>query len=440
MTRLYTLLDRRFALSARETTIGREMMAGLTSFLAAAYLIVVIPSLLSTGGMDRGAATTAAILVMALGSIGMGVYANLPFIVGPGIGGSVILGVTLAHTEHVPLATGLAIAMTSGVLFLVLTLTGARELVVKMIPPQIKLGLGASIGLFIAMLGCRDAGMVAVNAKTMALKLGDFSQPGPVVALIGLAVALALQARKIPGAVLAGIAAAALAGIPLGLTKLPPSLFSLPHGLGPVALQVDFAGAFSLAALPYVFAFFAGEFFSTLGTTLAIGAKAGLTDAEGNLPGIERPFLVDSFAAAVGPLIGIPAGTALVESAAGVEAGGRTGLTPVTAAALFLGALCLLPLAMAIPKQATAPALILIGVSMLGTIRHLRGEDVTDLFPAIAMVLLTLISNSFGTGIAGGLLVHVIVQVLAGKAREIPLGLFILAIPLGYYFYTAATH
>jgi AGZA family xanthine/uracil permease-like MFS transporter len=217
-------------------------------------------------------------------------------------------------------------------------------------------------------------------------------------------------------------------------------VFSAPHALTPVALKVDLTGAFSLAALPYIFAFFAAEFFSTLGTTLAIGGKAGLTDADGNLPGIERPFLVDSLVAAAGPLIGVPAGTALVESAAGVEMGGRTGLTPVTAAALFLGALCLLPLAMAIPKQATAPALILIGVSMLGTIRHLRGEALTDLFPPIAMVLLTLISNSFGTGIAGGLLVHVIVQVLAGKAREIPLGLFILAIPLGYYFYTAATH
>jgi AGZA family xanthine/uracil permease-like MFS transporter len=207
-----------------------------------------------------------------------------------------------------------------------------------------------------------------------------------------------------------------------------------------VALKVDFMGALSLAALPYVFAFFAGEFFSTLGTTLAIGAKAGLTDAQGDLPGIEKPFLVDSLAAALGPLIGIPAGTALVESAAGVEAGGRTGLTPVTAAILFLGTLCLLPLAMAIPKQATAPALILIGISMLGTIRHLRSEAITDILPAMAMVLLTLISNSFGTGIAGGLLVHVIVQVLAGKAREIPIGLLILSIPLGYYFYTAATH
>ncbi|MDB5454907.1 MAG: family permease, partial [Caulobacter sp.] len=285
-----------------------------------------------------------------------------------------------------------------------------------------------------------DAGMVALNVKSNALTLGDFSQPGPVVALIGLAVAVAMQARKIPGAVLAGIAVAALAGIPLGLTHLPHSGLSLPHALTPVAFKVDFLGALSLAALPYVFAFFAGEFFSTLGTTLAIGAKAGLTDAEGNLPGIEKPFLVDSLAAALGPLIGIPAGTALVESAAGVEAGGRTGLTPITAAILFLGTLCLLPLAMAIPKQATAPALILIGISMLGTIRHLRSEAITDVLPAMAMVLLTLISNSFGTGIAGGLLVHVIVQILAGKAREIPIGLLILSIPLGYYFYTAATH
>jgi AGZA family xanthine/uracil permease-like MFS transporter len=168
MSRFDAFLDRRFALKARDATVSREMVAGLTSFLAAAYLIVVIPSLLSTGGMDRGAATTAVILVMALGSVAMGLYANLPFIVGPGIGGSVILGVTLAHLEHVPFPTGLAIAMTSGLLFLVLTLTGARELVVRMIPPQIKLGLGASIGLFIAMLGCRDAGMVALNIKSNA--------------------------------------------------------------------------------------------------------------------------------------------------------------------------------------------------------------------------------------------------------------------------------
>lgn len=433
-----TMLERRFALAARGTTPAREAMAGLTSFLAAAYLIVVIPSLLASGGMDRGAATTAAILLMAAGSAFMGLYANLPFIVGPGIGGSAILGVTLAQVDGVPWPVGLGIALCSGLAFVALTLSGARELVVRMIPAQIKLGLGASIGLFIALLGCRDAGMVAVNAKTNALALGDFSAPGPIVALIGLGVALALQARRIPGAVLAGIAAAAAVGIPLGLTKLTGAV-SLPHSIAPTAFRADLPGALTLAALPYMFAFFAAEFFSTLGTTLAIGAKAGLTDAEGNLPGIERPFLVDAIAASVGPLIGIPAATALVESAAGVEAGGRTGLTPLVAALLFLCTLTLLPVAMAIPRQATAPALILIGLSMLGTLRQSSGGDAVDLFPAMAMILLTLIANSFGVGIAGGLLAYVLTQIVAGRWRTLPVGLVILAVPLGYYFYSAAT-
>ncbi len=186
-------LDRRFALSARNTSVRIETLAGITSFLAAAYLLVVIPSLLATGGMDRGAATTSTIIVFALSTIFMGLYTNLPFIVGPGIGGSVILGVTLAATEHVAWQTGLGIAFISGVLFLILTLVGARSLVVRLIPQQIKLGLGASIGLFIAVLGFRNAGMVIANAKTNALALGDFSRPGTIVALIGLAAAVVLQ-------------------------------------------------------------------------------------------------------------------------------------------------------------------------------------------------------------------------------------------------------
>lgn len=437
--RFAAFLDRRFLIGERGSTPGREVVAGITSFLAAAYLIIVIPSLLASGGMDRGAATTAAILVLVAGSIFMGLYANLPFIVGPGIGGSVILGVTLAQIDGIPWQTGLGIALISGLLFVLLTVTGARTLVVKMIPPPIKLGLGASIGFFIAMLGCRDAGMVAINERSQALTLGNFSEPGPIVALVGLAVAIALQTRRIPGGILAGIIVAALLGIPLGLTGLPNSAVSLPHSLAPVAFKLDPLSAIALAALPYVFAYFAAEFFSTLGTTLAIGGKAGLTDKQGNLPNIQRPFLVDATAATLAPVIGIPAPTALVESGAGVEAGGRTGLTPVTAAACFFATLLLLPLAMAIPREATAPALILVGVSMLGTIRNLSSDDLTDLLPPILMILLTLISNSFGTGIAGGILVHVLVKLLAGRAREVPIGLYILTLPLAYYFYVATT-
>lgn len=433
-------LDRRFALSARNTSVRVETLAGITSFLAAAYLLVVIPSLLATGGMDRGAATTSTIIVFVLSTIFMGLYTNLPFIVGPGIGGSVILGVTLAATEHVAWQTGLGIAFISGVLFLILTLVGARSLVVRLIPQQIKLGLGASIGLFIAVLGFRNAGMVIANAKTNALALGDFSRPGTIVALIGLAAAVVLQGRRVPGAILWAILIAAAAGVPLGVTHLPSSVISLPHDIMPVAFKLDIPSALTVAAIPYLFVFFAAEFFSTLGTTLAVGAKANLLDENANLPNINRPFLVDSIAATLGPVFGIPALTALVESAAGVEAGGRSGLSSLAAAAMFALMLLFVPIALAIPKEATAPALILIGLSMFSTIRHAHFDDFTDAFPVLSMVLLTLMSNSFGTGIAGGLLCFVIVKLLAGRFKDVPWGLVVLAIPLGYYFWTVVKH
>ena len=429
-------LDRRFGLGARQTTVRIEIVAGITTFLAAAYLLVVIPSLLATGGMDRGAATTTTILVMIASTVLMGLYANLPFIVGPGIGGSAILGVTMAATEHIPWQVGLGAAFASGVLFLVLTLAGARALVMRLIPTQIKLGLGASIGIFIAMLGFRNAGMVVVNTRTNALALGDFTQHGVIVALIGLAVAVLLQGRRVPGAILFAILVGAGVGIPLGVTKMPATLISLPHDIAPVTFQIDFGGIFALALLPYLFIFFVSEFFSTLGTTLAVGGKAGLLDEQGNLPNINQPFLVDSIAAMVGPLFGIPGLTALVESAAGVETGGRTGLSALAAAAMFALMLLFVPIALAIPKEATAPALIFIGISMFATIRHAHFEDFTDSLPVISMVLLTLMSNSFGTGIAGGLLCYVLVKALAGRFREIPIGLVVLAIPLGYYFWT----
>nr|WP_244164089.1 NCS2 family permease [Caballeronia sordidicola] len=433
-------LDRRFALSERKTSVRVETLAGITSFLAAAYLLVVIPSLLATGGMDRGAATTSTIIVFVLSTVLMGLYTNLPFIVGPGIGGSVILGVTLAATEHVAWQTGLGIAFVSGLLFLILTLVGARSLVVRLIPQQIKLGLGASIGLFIAVLGFRNAGMVIANARTNALALGDFSRPGTIVALIGLAAAVVLQGRKIPGAILWAILIAAAAGVPLGVTHLPSTMISLPHDIMPVAFKLDIPGALTVAAIPYLFVFFAAEFFSTLGTTLAVGAKANLLDENANLPNINRPFLVDSIAATLGPVLGIPALTALVESAAGVEAGGRSGFSSLAAAAMFALMLLFVPVALAIPKEATAPALILIGLSMFSTIRHAHFDDFTDAFPVLSMVLLTLMSNSFGTGIAGGLLCFVIVKLLAGRFKEVPWGLVVLAIPLGYYFWTVVKH
>ena len=431
-------LQRRFQLHARQSNVKTECLAGITGFLAAAYLLVVIPGLLAIGGMDKGAVTTGTILVFVIGSLLMAFYGNLPFIVGPGIGGSVLVGVTLAGSEGIGWQIGLGIACWSGILFFALTRLGLREVVTRSVPQSIKLGLTASIGLFVAVLGFRNAGLVLANAKSNALMLGDFTAPGALIALCGLFLAIALQARRIPGAILWAILVATLVGIPFGVTHLPASLMAMPHSLAPVLGHVDMIGALNIAFLPYLFVFFASEFFSTMGTTLAVGGEAGLLDEHGNMPHINRPFMVDSIAAALGPWVGIPAATALIESSA--AAGGKTGLTALAAAIMFLLMLLFTPIALMIPKEATAPALILIGLNMFSGLRKVDLANFTDGLPVLMMVMITLIANSFGTGIAGGLLFYIIIKVIAGKWREVPVGLYLLAIPLAYYFATLVKH
>ncbi len=236
------------------------------------------------------------------------------------------------------------------------------------------------------------------------------------------------------------ILCATLVGIPFGVTKLPTHFIDAPHSLAPVLGQVDLLGALNIAFLPFLFVFFASEFFSTMGTTLAVGGEAGLLDEEGNMPQINRPFMVDSIAAALGPWVGIPAATALIESSAAAEAGGKTGLTALSAAVMFLLMLLFTPVALMIPKEATAPALILIGLNMFSGLRKVDLANFTDGLPVLMMVMITLIANSFGTGIAGGLLFYIVIKAIAGKWREIPIGLWVLAVPLVYYFATLVRH
>jgi AGZA family xanthine/uracil permease-like MFS transporter len=430
----------RFSPGQRGSSVRIEILAGMTSFLAAAYLMVVIPSLLAAGGIDRGAATTATILVFVFGTVFMGLYADMPFLVGPGIGGSVLVGPTMAATGHIPWPVGLGIAFWSSLLFVLMTVLGLRQVIARMVPAQIKLALGAAIGLFIAVLGFRNAGLVGVNARTSSLMLGSFATPQALIALFGLFFAVFLRGRRVPGAILWSILGGTLLGIPLGVTKLPAAYIGLPSRIDATFFHLDVIEPLSLRYFPYLFAFFASEFFSTLGTTLAVGAKAGLVDEDGNMENIGRPFVVDSIAATISPLLGIPSATALVESATGAEAGGRTGLTALAAAVLFALMLLFTPIALMIPASATAPALILVGLSMFGALRRVDLDNFTDGLAAVLMVLLTLLSNSFGTGIAGGMLAYVIIKVLAGEAREVSAGMYVMALPLAYYFWTVVGH
>jgi AGZA family xanthine/uracil permease-like MFS transporter len=432
-------LDRVFDLTRRGTNPRTEVIAGLTTFMTAAYLVIVIPNILASGGMDIAAVTTATIIMFAIGTLAMAFYARLPFVVGPGIGGSVIVATTLALTEGIPWQTGMAIAFWSGVLFLILTLVGMREVVLQTVPVTIKVALSASIGLFIATLGFRNAGLIVANPRINAFTLGNFGAHGAVVALVGLAVAVALHIHKIRGGILIAMLGATVVGIPLGVTKSPTAYFGLPHSIWPVALKLNLADALHPAFFPYLFAFFAAEFFSTMGTTLALAGEAGMLDEHGNMPDINGPFVVDSCAATIGPLLGVPASTALIESGAGVEAGGRTGLTSFTTAVLFLVMLLFAPLILMIPKEATSPALILVGLSMFANLRKIDMQDFTEALPAILTVLITLFANNFGTGIAAGILSYVAVQVLAGRARQVSFGLYLLTIPLLYFFWAMGT-
>jgi AGZA family xanthine/uracil permease-like MFS transporter len=272
------LLDRMFGLVQRGTTPRTEFIAGLTTFVTAAYLIVVIPSNMAAGGVDIGAVTTTTIAAFVFGTLLMAFYARLPFVVGPGLGTSAMIGTTLALTEGVRWQTGIAVAFWSGVLFLILTLAGLREVVIRVVPAEIKVALSAALGLFIVTLGFRNAGLVVANPRVNALTLGNFAAHGAIVALVGLAVVVTLHIRKVPGSILVAMVVATAVGIPLGVTKVPPHFFALPGSIASVTLQLDFWGALRPALFPYLFAFFASEFFSTMGTTLALAGEANLLD------------------------------------------------------------------------------------------------------------------------------------------------------------------
>ena len=425
-------------LRAQGTSLKTELLAGATTFMTAAYLVILIPTILASGGMDRGAVTTATIVMFVLATLGMAFYAKLPFVAGPGIGSAAMVATTLVLGESVPWQTGLGIAFWSGVLFVVLTVLRMREVVTRVVPTSVKMSLSAAIGGFIALLGFRNAGLVVANPRTNAFALGNFAAPGAVVALIGFAIAVVLHFRKIRGGIIVAVLASTLIGLHYGVTKFPASLIGWPHNLAPTFAQIEFRASLRPAFFPYLFAFFAAEFFSTMGTTLAVGDAAGLVDAKGNMARINGPFVVDSVAATVGPLIGVPSTTALIESAAGVEEGGRTGLTALATAVLFLLTLFLSPILLMIPPEATAPALMLVGLSMFSNLRRINLAQFDEALPGLLTILITLFANNFGTGIAAGILTYVALQVIGGRARQVSIGLYILTVPLVYFFWSVA--
>ncbi len=435
---LQSYSEQRFHLRELHTDIGTEVIAGLTIFATMGYVLAVVPRMMAEAGLPQGAVLTALVLMIFLTTVAMGLYTNRPFVLAPGMGSVAIFSITLVQLQHVSIGIASAIVFLSGVLFILVTLLGVREAIILVIPRGIKISISAGVGMFLAVIGMRNAKLLAANSQKVALSFGDLTQPTVVLAAMTFVILLVLETRKVRGAALISIVAGTVLGIPLGLTHLPQSIFSVPDGIGPVFMQFDLFGALDVKYLPYLFVFFLPDFFSSFGTAIGIGGKAGFLDENGDLPHIDKVFQVDSIAATIGSFFTIPVLITYLESGAGVEAGGRTGLTGITTACAFLLILAVTPIALMIPAAATAPILIYVGVSMMSGMRNLDYNDICDYFPAFLCIAFTAFTFNIANGISVAFIAYVIMKVAAGRMMELNKGHYLLALLLAYYFYAMA--
>lgn len=430
-----TWLEKQFHLKEYQTSVRTEIIAGLTTFIAMAYVLATVPNMLGNAGLDKGAVLTLMILLIIGTSLAMAFVTNRPFALAPGLGSVSIVAGMMANDGVSP-EHAAGVIFWSGIIFCVISFLGMREAVVKVIPKSLKAAVTAGVGLFIALLGAKQCGLVVANEAKSALGFGDLTSPTVILALIGFVLIMIAKVRKIPGGMILAILITTLIGIPMGITTVPESIVSLPLSPAPQLFRIDFLGSLKFAYIPFLIALFIPDFFSTFGTVLGVGGMAGYLDENGDLPGIDKCFRVDAVATVAGGLFGIPSMTTYFESSAGVEAGGRTGLTVVGTCIGFVLALFLAPLALMIPSAATAPALISIGVGMLNSMRQVNYSDYTEAFPAFLCIAFTLFGNNIANGICVAIPVYLLLKLISGKVKEINAVLIIVTAVCGLYFYT----
>jgi AGZA family xanthine/uracil permease-like MFS transporter len=424
------LIERIFGLTARGTTVRTEIVAGLTTFLAMAYIVVVNPAILGQTGMPVSAVAAATCLIAGLGSIMMGLYANMPLALAPGMGLNAYFTFTVVKGLGVSWEVALGCVFLSGVAFLILTLIGVRALIVQAIPKPLFSAVAAGVGLFIAFIGLKDAGVVVGDSAT-TVALGSLTQPTAAIALLGLLLIAALQAWKVKGAILIGVLASAVASIALGLGHGAPGGYQL-SAVGATAFKLDIGGALNLhgklavAILEIVFVFLFVDLFDNVGTLVAVTKEAGLMAEDGSIPRLNRILLTDSVATMAGALAGTSTVTSYIESGAGVAAGGRSGLTAVTVGILFLITLFLAPFVQAIPTAAAAPALILVGAMMMSGLGEIDWRDPAIAVPAFLTIVTIPLTFSIANGLAFGITSFAVLKLATGKAERGDWLLFLL--------------
>ncbi len=416
-----------FQIDAHGSTLRREVVAGITTFTTMSYIIVVNPAILKTAGIPEGPSMTATILTAVCGCLLMGLYANRPFAIAPYMGENAFIAFTVCLGLGIPWQTALGAIFLAGVAFIVLTVLRLRQALVEAIPSSLRYSFAVGIGLFLTFIGLNQTGIVELGIAGAPVKAGALTSAPVLVAIFGFLLIGAMVIRDVPGALLLGIVITALMAFATRVAPWPHKVFGAPASLAPIFAQIDLRGALAPRALPVVLTIFIMAFVDTMGTLIGLSARAGFLDAQGNLPQIERPMLADAVATTLAPVFGTTTAGAFVESATGIEAGGRTGLTAVVVAVLFALSAFAAPFVAAIPPQAYGPALIIVGLFMLAPIARIDFTDYAESIPAFAVVALMCFTFNIAVGITAGFLLYSFCKLVQGKARQIGAGLWVLA-------------
>jgi AGZA family xanthine/uracil permease-like MFS transporter len=427
-----SFLERTFKLVQNGTDVRTECIAGVTTFLTMAYIVFVNPTILANAGMDKGAVFVATCIAAAVSTLIMALYANYPIALAPGMGLNAFFAFTLVLGYKYTWQQALAFVFVSGVLALIISITPLRAYVINSIPRNLKLAVSAGIGLFLAIIALEEAKVVVAHPATL-VTLGDLTKWPALLALAGFVLIAALNSRNILGSTLIGILVVTFIGIPLGLAKYS-GVVSLPPSLAPTLLQLDFSRMFEATAVVAMFTLLLVDFFDTAGTLIGVAHRGKLLDENGELPRLRQALVADSSATAIGSLLGTSNTTSYIESAAGVAAGGRTGLTGVVVAALFLLALFFAPLAGMIPAYASAAALLYVAVVMARGLAEMDWDDLTETAPAVVTAIAMPLTYSIATGIGLGFITYALAKILSGRVAEAKPAVVALAILFGIKF------
>jgi adenine/guanine/hypoxanthine permease len=421
------MFEKYFKLKENRTTVKTEVLAGITTFMTMAYILAVNPDILSATGMDKNALFTATALSAMVATLVMALVAKLPFALAPGMGLNAFFAFTVVLGMGYSWQFALTAVFLEGIIFLVLTAFNIRELIVNAIPISMKHAVSVGIGLFIAFIGLQNAGVIINNDATL-VGLGDMGSPAVLIALGGIVLTAVLLSLKVKGALLIGIFVATVAGIPMGVTHLPEGhLVDAPPSLSPIFFKMDFSKVLTFDMLIVLFTFLFVDMFDTVGTLVGVSSKAGMLDKKGRVPRVKQALFADAVGTTAGAIFGTSTVTTYVESASGVAEGGRTGLTSLTVAVLFLVALFFAPLFTMVPGAATAPALVLVGFFMMSPILNINFNDFTDSIPAFITIIIMPLTYSIAEGIVFGMLSYVFLKVLTGKFKDISVVMVILS-------------